>query len=75
MSLAYFTNSLKTNTICLWYYYLNPPLKKTWCLASLDSRFLARMEQLLHLYALPEEAAYPVVCFDERPCYLIGETR
>lgn len=32
------------------------------------------MEQLLHLYALPYDPHYPVVCFDERPCYLIGET-
>jgi transposase len=32
------------------------------------------MEQLLHLYSLPYDPAYPVVCFDERPCYLIGET-
>jgi transposase len=32
------------------------------------------MEQLLHLYALPYDPAYPVICFDERPCYLIGET-
>lgn len=32
------------------------------------------MEQLLHLYSLPYDPAYPVLCFDERPCYLIGET-
>lgn len=32
------------------------------------------MEQLLHLYALPHDALYPVLCFDERPCYLIGES-
>ena len=31
------------------------------------------MEQLLWLYALPYDAAYPVLCFDERPCFLIGE--
>ena len=31
------------------------------------------MEQLLHLYALPVDECYPVVCFDERPCFLIGE--
>ena len=31
------------------------------------------MEQLLYLYALPYEERYPVVCFDERPCFLIGE--
>lgn len=31
------------------------------------------MERLLQLYALPYDRAYPVVCFDERPCFLIGE--
>lgn len=39
----------------------------------MDSIFLARMEQILALYALPYSAAYPVVCFDERPCFLIGD--
>lgn len=32
------------------------------------------MEQILSLYALPYSAAYPVICFDERPCFLIGES-
>lgn len=32
------------------------------------------MEQLLWLYALPYDPQYPVLCFDERPCFLIGET-
>lgn len=31
------------------------------------------MEQILWLYALPYDPAYPVVCFDERPCFLIDE--
>jgi len=31
------------------------------------------MEQILALYALPYDPAYPVVCFDERPCFLIGD--
>jgi hypothetical protein len=31
------------------------------------------MEQLLALYALPYDPDYPVLCFDERPCFLIGE--
>ena len=31
------------------------------------------MEQLLWLYSLPADPLYPVVCFDERPCFLIGE--
>ena len=26
------------------------------------------------LYAQPYDPAYPVVCFDERPCFLIGDT-
>jgi hypothetical protein len=35
---------------------------------------LARLEQILALYALPYDPAYPVLCFDERPCFLIGDT-
>lgn len=32
------------------------------------------MERILWLYALPFDEEFPVVCFDERPCFLIGET-
>lgn len=32
------------------------------------------MEHLLAIYALPYDPAYPVICFDERPCFLIGDT-
>lgn len=32
------------------------------------------MEHLLALYALPYDPDYPVVCYDERPCFLIGDT-
>lgn len=31
------------------------------------------MERLLALYGLPYEPRYPVLCFDERPCFLIGD--
>jgi hypothetical protein len=31
------------------------------------------MEKLLWLYRLPHDERYPVVCFDERPCFLIGD--
>lgn len=31
------------------------------------------MERILWLYALPYDPDYPVVCFDERPCFLIGD--
>ena len=31
------------------------------------------MERILWLYALPYDPRYPVICYDERPCFLIGE--
>jgi hypothetical protein len=31
------------------------------------------MEQILELYAMPYDPYYPVVCYDERPCFLIGD--
>ena len=31
------------------------------------------MELILALYALPYDPDYPVICFDERPCFLIGD--
>lgn len=31
------------------------------------------MERILWLYALPYRSDYPVLCFDERPCQLLGE--
>ena len=48
-------------------------MKRTWCIGKLDSRFIARMEQILALYMLPYDPAYPVICYDERPCFLIGD--
>lgn len=47
---------------------------QTWCFGTLDAAFLAQMERLLSLYALPYDPAYPLVCYDERPCFLIGDT-
>jgi len=31
------------------------------------------MEQILDLYAMPYDPLYPVICYDERPCFLIGD--
>jgi hypothetical protein len=31
------------------------------------------MEKILWLYGLKYDEQYPVVCFDERPCFLIGD--
>ena len=35
--------------------------------------FLAKMENILRLYALPYDECYPLLSFDERPCFLIGD--
>ena len=39
----------------------------------MNAIFIARMEQILHLYRLPYDPLYPLLCFDECPCFLIGE--
>lgn len=40
----------------------------------MNAAFIANMERILWLYAQPYDEKYPVVCFDERPCFLIGDT-
>jgi len=31
------------------------------------------MEDVLHQYEMPYDPLYPLICFDERPCFLIGD--
>lgn len=40
----------------------------------MTAEFLARLERILRLYLLPYNELYPLICFDERPCFLIGDT-
>ena len=54
---------------------LKPWLKKMWCIPKVDSEFVARMEDVLELYAETPDERHPVVCFDETPRQLIGESR
>ena len=35
--------------------------------------FLWRMEDVLSVYQLPYDPLRPVICYDERPCLLIGD--
>jgi len=46
-----------------------------WCIAEMDGTYVARMEDVLDLYAEQADPRQPVVCFDESPTQLIGETR
>ena len=54
---------------------LKPWRKDMWCIPQVDGEFVARMEDVLDLYAEPPDAKHPVVCFDESPTQLIGEVR
>jgi len=54
---------------------LKPWQHKMWCIPKFDLEYVARMEDLLDLYAEPPDAARPVVCFDETPRQFLGETR
>jgi len=54
---------------------LKPWQEKMWCIPKVDSEFVARMEDVLALYAEPPDPRRPVVCFDETPRQLIGEAR
>ena len=54
---------------------LKPWQRKMWCIPKVDAEYVARMEDVLALYTMPPEPARPVVCFDETPVQLVGETR
>lgn len=46
-----------------------------WCIGEINAEFVARMEDILDLYAESYDPTRPVVCFDEANKQLIGETR
>jgi transposase len=54
---------------------LKPWRQKMWCIPRVNGEFVARMEDVLDLYAEAPDPKRPVVCFDESPTQLIGEVR
>jgi transposase len=54
---------------------LKPWQQKMWCVPSVDAEYVARMEDVLDLYAEQPPLDQPVICFDESPTQLIGEVR
>src|ERR1700716_4407330 len=54
---------------------LKPWRKDMWCIPQVDADYVARMEDVLDLYAVAPDPKRPVVCFDESPIQLIGEVR
>ncbi len=55
--------------------HLKPWQKDMWCIPKVDAEYVARMEDVLDLYAEAPDPKRPVVCFDESPTQLIGEAR
>jgi transposase len=54
---------------------LKPWQEKMWCIPAVNGEYVARMEDVLELYAEEPDPSRPVVCFDETPRQLIGEAR
>jgi hypothetical protein len=54
---------------------LKPSRKEMWCIPQVDAEYVARMEDVLDLYAEEPDPKRPVICFDESPIQLIGEVR
>ena len=54
---------------------LKPWRRDMWCIPHVDGSYVARMEDVLDLYAEEADPKRPVVCFDESPTQLIGEVR
>jgi len=46
-----------------------------WCIGTINSAYIARMEDVLSLYEEAYDPEYPVVCFDETSKQLIEEKR
>ena len=48
-------------------------MKKMWVMGVMNSVFISRMEKVLAIYRKAYDERFPVVCYDERPCFLIGD--
>jgi hypothetical protein len=55
---------------------LKPWLKEEWCIPpKQNAEFVYHMEDMLEVYQRPEDARFPLICFDETPVQLISEKR
>jgi hypothetical protein len=69
--------SISTETIrlILQEHDLKPWRQQSWCVPKLDPEFIARMEDILAVYARPADPRRPVVCLDEKPIQLRDQVR
>ena len=55
---------------------LKPHLNAYWCIPPKENaEFVACMEDIIHLYSLPYNKEFPVICMDEKPYQLLGESK
>ena len=54
---------------------LKPWRRDTWCIPKVDGTYVARIEDVLDLYAETADPKRPVVCFEANPILLIGHVR
>lgn len=54
---------------------LKPWQKKMWCIPKFDAEYIAQMEEVLDLYAEPEDPLRPVVNFDEAMKQMVADIR
>ncbi len=55
---------------------LKPWLREEWCIPPRqNAEFVYHMEDVLEVYQRPEDARFPLICFDETPVQLVSETR
>ena len=73
--LTEYTISREQIRIILQEHDLKPWQEKMWCIGNLDAEYIAKMEDVLDVYARLYDKNRPVICIDEKPVPLIGDTR
>ena len=54
---------------------LHPNKSEYWCIPEVTSEFILRMENVLHIYSLPYDSSYPVVCMDEAAIQILQDLK
>lgn len=54
---------------------LKPWQEKMWCIGELNKEYIKKMEDVLDVYARAYNEKKPVICVDEKPVALVGDTR
>jgi DDE superfamily endonuclease len=52
---------------------LKPWLNKRWCIGKITGDYIWHMEDVLEHYARPYDPLHPLICYDERPCQILGD--